>query len=599
MTKTRYDIETFLNVHSATSPTFSADGKTLAFLSDVSGTPQVWCVDTDGGEPRQRTFHDDKVAFAKFAPRGGDLIYGMDQGGDVRQRFYLLPGDGSEVRTLTEDSTVIHTWGGWSPEGDRIAFAANSRDPAYFDAYVLDLGSGAAPRVMEADGLYTVEGWSPDGRSLVVKLSHASFHMDLFLVAPEGGEIKPLTLDKEPSRYFNIRWRKDGSGFYCCTDRGRENLGLAFHDLATGDLTWSRTPEWDVERFELSPDGARIAFVTNEDGYSRLAVMDAATGADVPLAEQPPSGVIPDLAWTRDGSAIAFTLDGSGHNPDILGIEIDGGSLRRRTASRTAGIPRTLFVEPEVIRYPTFDGRQIPAFLYTPREAPPGGRHPVVVVVHGGPESQYLPTFKPEIQHFVHQGYAVLATNVRGSIGYSRTYMQLDNVHRRMDSVGDLHHAALWLGEQAAFDSRRIAVMGGSYGGFMVLAAITRYPDLWAAAVDYYGVANFQTLLANTGPWRRNHRAAEYGDPVRDAEFLKEISPIHQADRIAVPLFVAHGLNDPLVPPSESEQVVESLRARGKDVEYMTIPDEGHGFVKRHNRIAAHARVTAFLERHL
>ncbi len=279
-------------------------------------------------------------------------------------------------------------------------------------------------------------------------------------------------------------------------------------------------------------------------------------------------------------------------------LDVASGALSQITRSATGGVARDSFVEPSLIHYATFDQRQIPALLYTPHGESATPR-PAVVYVHGGPEGQYRPTFNTIVQYFVACGYVVLAPNVRGSSGYGFTYMSLDDVRLRMDSVADLRHAALWLASEGVADPGRIAVMGGSYGGFMTLAALTTYPDIWAAGVDLVGIANFVTFLQNTSAWRRKLREAEYGSLDHDRDFLTAISPIHQVDRIAAPLFVVHGANDPRVPVGEAEQIVASLRARGAPVEYQRYEDEGHGLIKRANRLIAYPAIARFLDQHI
>ncbi len=283
---------------------------------------------------------------------------------------------------------------------------------------------------------------------------------------------------------------------------------------------------------------------------------------------------------------------------DIWIWDIEQQVFWQATRSSLGGIPRESFVEPSLIHYPTFDERQIPAFLFLPRDRPAQGL-PVVINVHGGPESQARPIFHPFNQYLVAQGYAVLTTNVRGSTGYGYAYMSLDDVRKRMDSVTDLQHAALWLRESGLADPARIVVFGASYGGFMVLSAITTYPDLWAAAVDIVGIANFVTFLENTHPWRRKLRASEYGSLENDREFLEEISPMRHVANITAPLFVIHGANDPRVPVGEAEQIVSALRQRHVPVEYLRFEDEGHGLIKHANRLIAYPSIARFLEEHL
>jgi dipeptidyl aminopeptidase/acylaminoacyl peptidase len=373
--------------------------------------------------------------------------------------------------------------------------------------------------------------------------------------------------------------------------------------VRTGRLEVLEEGDWDTELVALSPRGDTLVLGRNVEGYSEPTCWRLATGERRAI-EGLPRGVVSEFSpaarqWSADGRFLALTLTAPTYNPDVWIVEIETARARRLTRSSMAGIPHAILAEPQLIRYPTFDGRSIPAFLYLPPGASRDGTLPAVVHVHGGPESQARPTFNAVIQYLVHRGYAVLAPNVRGSTGYGRTYTHLDDVRLRMDSVRDLEHANRWLRSSGYVDPRRIAVMGGSYGGFMVLAALTTQPDLWAAGVDIVGIANFLTFLENTGPWRRHLRIAEYGDPERDADFLREISPIHHVDRIRAPLMVIHGANDPRVPIGEAEQIVTGLRQRGQMVEYLRFEDEGHGLVRLENRLVAYPAIADFLDRAL
>ncbi len=417
------------------------------------------------------------------------------------------------------------------------------------------------------------------------------------------GQVRALTpeTDERPALHMAAQWSADRRGLYLLSNRGRQFLALAWLDLASGEMTYLRDEAWDADGLALSRDGRRLALTTNEGGYSRLELFDVSDGWEQRRALPTPDlprGVVFGLEWSPDGTKLAFTLDRADDAPDVWVWETTEGTLWRATHSARGGIPLESFVAPAPVHYPTFDGRQIPALLFTPRDVAPRGL-PVVVYVHGGPESQYRPNFNPVVQYLVNQGYAVLAPNVRGSTGYGYEYQSLDDIRLRMDLVDDLRHAALWLAEQGIADPRRIAVMGGSYGGFMVLAAITTYPDVWAAAVDIVGIANFVTFLEHTGPWRRKLREVEYGSLEHDREFLEAISPIYHVDRIIAPLFVVHGANDPRVPVGEAEQMVAALRARGVPVEYLRFEDEGHGLQKRANRLIAYPQIARFLDRYV
>jgi dipeptidyl aminopeptidase/acylaminoacyl peptidase len=617
---TRYDFERFLNVRAASGPSFSPDGQRLSFLTNVTGMAEVWSVPistsgTPPAWPEQLTFSGDRIQGVSYSPSQDLMIAGADVGGNERTQLYLLSPDGALFERLTERTDVIHQFGGWqedgtrsngwSTDGTRITYASNERDPRYFDVYERPLHD--APRMLlRHDGTNYSAGYSPDGRYVLVQRHESNIRNQLLLVDTQTGDVRTLApeITEGPGSHVAARWSADRRGLYLLSDRGRQFLTLAWLDLATTDLTFLRDDpddHWDAEGLAVSRDGRHLALATNVDGDSRLELLDVTAGWEQRRAfgtPELPRGVISGLEWSTDGTKLAFTLDCADDAPDVFVWDIAQQSLWRATRSSLGGIPQSTFVAPSVVHYPTFDGRQIPALLFTPRDIDARGLQ-VVVYVHGGPESQYRPNFNPVVQYLVNQGYAVLAPNVRGSTGYGYQYQSLDDVRLRMDSVNDLRHAALWLGENGLADPHRIAVMGGSYGGFMVLAALTTYPDVWAAGVDTVGIANFVTFLENTGPWRRKLREVEYGSLEHERDFLEEISPIKHVDRITAPLFVVHGANDPRVPVGEAEQIVAALQARDVPVEYLRFEDEGHGLQKRANRLIAYPRIAAFLDRYV
>ncbi len=598
MTSPRYTIEQYLKVQSATGPSFSPDGMKLSYLSDSTGVAEVWTLDIASGVTTQRTFHKDKVAFVRYTGRGDEILFGMDVGGDERQQFYLIDNDGRE-RPLTSDPSAIHAWGTLTPDGSKLVYSANPGDPANMHVHVLDVDSGDVRRLLEGPGWRDVHACSPDGARVVVQdCRDGGFDMQLQLLDLTSGAAEPRCPHEGKARYLHPQWAPDGEYLYLCTDQGREFLGVAALILSTDALEWLIAPDWDVEFISLSKDGSRLAYVTNEDGYARLRIRDLRTGEDRDAPSHAP-GIVASVVWRPDGQALAFVVDGNCRNADVLLWTLADDNLAPLTNSDTAGIMREHLSEPELVRFPTFDDRQIPAFLHIPSPNMPKGGYPAVIVVHGGPEAQYLPQYRADVQYMVDCGYAVLAPNVRGSTGYGNAYRSLDDVELRMDSVKDLMHARLWLGERPDVNGDRIVVSGRSYGGFMVLAAVTAYPQLWAAGIEFFGIANWITFFERTGPWRRKLRAVEYGDPDTQADFLREISPINQVDRISVPMFVAHGLNDPRVPLFESELIVESLRQRDVPVEYLTFSNEGHGFHKLENRIQVFGAVADFLDRYV
>ncbi|MDY6765645.1 MAG: S9 family peptidase, partial [Halobacteria archaeon] len=358
--------------------------------------------------------------------------------------------------------------------------------------------------------------------------------------------------------------------------------------------------DWNVSGVGVDKDTGRLAYVRNVDGYSELNLGELESENTIKEFPTPdlPKGVLGGFSFGPDAERFAVTITSDTQNSNVYIVETETGEAERWTDASTAGIPRDSFIESRIIHYKTFDDREIPAFFSVPENAKKD-ETPVIVDIHGGPESQRRPSFNPVKQYFLNNGYAVFEPNVRGSTGYGKEYTHLDDVRKRMDSVADIKEGVEWLHEQDIVDPDRVVAYGGSYGGFMVLASLTEYPDLWAAGVDRVGIANFVTFLENTGEWRRELREAEYGSLDDDREFLEEISPINNIEKIKAPLLVLHGENDPRVPVGEAEQIVEKARKQGVPVEKLIFPDEGHGFSKLDNRIEAYRKVVDFLNEHV
>lgn len=610
MTAEIYSFERYLNVRSAYGASFSSDGKHLSFLSDITGVAEVWSVPvnvhaTQSAWPEQLTFRGERVSSAEFSPVEDVLLLTADTGGSELTQLYTLRGDGSVLTAQTDRPDIIYTSPVWSPDGQRIAYVSNERDRRYFDVYERELASGEIRCLLQHDGTNEVISYAPDGKQVLVNRSESNVRDCLLLVDTVTGETRMLTpeVSEGTAEHRFPAWSVDGQGkqgLYLLSTRGRQFQTLAWLDLATTEMTYVRENKWDSEALALTPDGTRMALVMNQNGYSKMELFDVSHGYRArkplpgPMGALPP-GVMREITWSKDGKRLAFTLDSANDASDIWVWDVEERALWRATRSATGGIPRSMFAAPSLVHYPTFDERQIPAFLYLP-ETEQARNLPVVVYVHGGPEGQSRLLYNPVIQYLVSSGYAVLVPNVRGSTGYGYEYQSLDDVRLRMDSVRDLQYAALWLSERGIADPKRIAVMGGSYGGFMVLSAVTTYPDIWAAGVDIVGIANFVTFLENTGPWRRKNREAEYGSLEHDREFLEQISPIRSVDRITAPLFVVHGANDPRVPVGEAEQIVAALQQRNVPVEYLRFADEGHGLIKRANRLVAYPAIARFLD---
>ena len=589
-----YTVQQFLEIKAAWSPKPHPKGQWVAYLSNITGTPQIWRLDLPQGCPTQVTFFEERIAGFRVAPDGSVLAFLTDQGGNERYQIYLTTPTGDRLWQLTDAPDAIHYLGDWSRDGRFLAYVSNRRDPAVFDVYVLDLQTGKERRVWETNGYYTALAFSPDARFLVVRQSRSNFDEDLFLLDLQTGEHTYLTPHQGFAQYQNVRFSPDGQSLYLLTDQDREFLNPARLDLRTRSLTYLDNRPWDYEEFEITQDGTRMAAFVNEAGYSKFLLMDLTTGK---IQEIPglPQGNAGGLAWLEEGPQLFFHVATPTQTWDLWRYSLKDQTFDQLTVSSTAGIPPNLFVAPQPVRYRSFDGLEIPGFLYLPRSTSTQ-KPPVIVYVHGGPESQYRPGFSPLFQYFLYRGYAVFAPNVRGSAGYGRTYLHLDDREKRLDAVRDLAEGVRWLKQSGLIDPHRVAVMGASYGGYMVLAGLTFYPDLFAAGIDIVGIANFKTFLERTGPYRRRLREAEYGS-LDDEDLLRQISPIHYIDRIRAPLFIIHGRNDPRVPVYEAEQIYQALKAKNQPVELVIYEDEGHGLSKLKNRIDAYTRVVDFLDR--
>ncbi len=605
-------ISRYLNIRKAYHPSFSSDGERLVFLSDITGVPQVWQVELSAHRQRitwleQRTFEPDRVLGVWCSPAPGDerLIYSADIGGSENAQLFLLHNDGTPDLPLTlGHEGALHIFGEWSTDGSHILFAANRRHPGLFDLYLQPI-DGQAQRVWQNDkpGYLFSMKFSPDGKRAIISRVVSSFQHDIFEVDLDTKIARQLNPPELIARYDPLWFGQDGSSLYVSTDRGSDFLHIARLDLETCALETLVSSDWDLEFLTCAPNGDVLAYAVNVNGAYEIQVLDLASGG---IRRAPSIGNEPGVVavWDRlldmspDSARLAFSFTSATRTSDIFLWDLKRDVIDPVTQSSHGGIPRDDFIAPQLVRYATFDEREIPAWFYSRPEEGDKLR-PVIVFVHGGPESQFKPYFHFFLQYFIQRGFAVLAPNVRGSTGYGKHFAHLDDVEKRMDSVRDLAYAAYWLRQQAGIDGDRLVVYGGSYGGFMVLAALTQQADLWAAGVNIVGISNFVTFLENTSEYRRSHREAEYGSLEEDRDFLESISPLNHAHKIVSPLMVIHGANDPRVPLSEAKQLVEMLESRDVPVEFIVFEDEGHGLVKLKNKLVAYPAIAEFLTKHL
>jgi dipeptidyl aminopeptidase/acylaminoacyl peptidase len=585
---------------------FTADGTHVLFSTNMSGQFNLWRVPVEGGWPDQLTaFSDETVRGAGVSRTDGSIVLCADHDGDEFHQLYLLDAGGGWPEQLTNEPQVQHFVGtnAWAPDGSRFAYAANARTPTDMECWVRGVESGET-RPVFGEGMFSDPGpWSPDGSKLLAIEVRNNSDSSIHLVDVDGGSSRELTPHDDDAVFYPGPWAADGSGFYLATDADSEFRGLAFYDLSTGRYDWVEEPTHDVDDAAASADGRILAWVVNEDGYDRLRVRDLESGRDLPTADLPDgsrphlTGAEPPLAVSPDGSHVALIVSSPRRPPEVWVVETETGRSWPVTDSRIGGLREDDLVEIELVSFPSYDGRQIPAWFYRPANV--DGTAPVVLSIHGGPEAQEKPVYQPLYQYLLSRGIGVLATNTRGSTGYGKSYQRLVQRDWGGGDMKDWDHAVKWLHEQAWVDRERIGVAGGSYGGFAALTCVTRLPHYWAAAVDIFGISNLVTFAKAVPPTWKRFIARFVGDPETEADFLMERSPITYVENVKTPLLVIQGATDPRVVKAESDQFVEKLGSLGRTVEYFVFDDEGHGFTKRANELKAYRLAADWLEQHL
>jgi len=602
------EVSRYLEFRTAALQSWHPTRREMLVTTRFADSAQLHRVSHPGGARRQLTFFPEPVANARFEPGAGKfIVFSQDTGGG--EFFQLYRQDLADGRsTLLTDGKSRNTAPHFSKSGRSLAWSSTRRNGKDVDLWIMDPLKPESARMLYQNegGGWSITDWSDDERTLLVGNYRSINESALYLLELASGRLSPLTPSTgksgEKIAYSDARFSPDGGTVYCTTDRGGEQHRLARIDVATRTQSWmTPDPKWEVEYFELSPDGRTMAVVSNEDGVSVLRLLETKTGK-VRLEPRLPAGVIAGLEWHQNGRDLGFTLAHANSPSDTYSLDAKTGVLTRWTESETGGLDASKFRTPEIVRVKSFDGLTVSGFLYRPDPTKFPGRCPIIVSIHGGPESQARPVFQARNNYYLDElGVAILYPNVRGSAGYGKTFLTLDNGLKREDSVKDIAAFLDFIGRDSALDGQRIAVMGGSYGGYMTLASLTHYSDRLRCGVDIVGISSFVTFLANTQDYRRDLRRAEYGDerdPTMRAH-LEKISPLNNVAKIRVPLLVVQGKNDPRVPVSEAEQVVRAVRAQGGTCAYLMAKDEGHGFAKKKNADFQFLSTILFFEEHL
>lgn len=581
------------------SPSFSPDGRRIAFVSDRSGVPQVWMVPSEGGEPRQLTRLEDQVRGVEWSPDGRWLAFSVAPGGGLNEQIYLLDPDRQDPpRLITEGGQVNNQLAGWS--GRWVRFSANPKDPGSLDAYIHDSRTGETRLVAVNPGIGFLTDLSADGKRAIVQRVRSRGDSNLYLIDLPAGKEQLLTPHTPPGTFQNGRLSPDGRTIYLASNQDSDRIGL--ERIAVGEdgrpgpvQRIAGREDAELEGFEIDEQGRTAALLWNAGGRSELGFLDLAT---LKQSSGPalPGEIVAGLDYSADGRSLLLTLMGAKLPSDVWVLDIASGKLRQVTRTPVEGVDLASLVAPELVTFPAHDGLQLSGWLYRPAGASPG---PVVISFHGGPEGQERPNFNANYQALLSRGIGVLAPNVRGSAGFGKRFVNLDNGALRVDGVKDIKACVDFLVSRGIADPGRIGIMGGSYGGYMTMAGLTEYPDLFAAGANLFGIVNFETFFAHTQPWMAAISTIEYGDPVKEKDLLRQLSPLHKLERVKAPTLVLHGANDTNVPVVEAEQVVDNLRKRGVPVEYVLFPDEGHGFRKTPNRVRSAVSIVRWFEQHL
>jgi dipeptidyl aminopeptidase/acylaminoacyl peptidase len=581
---------------------WSPDSTQIAYSCDASGQYNLWIQPVDGGPARQLTDDTEKaVRDIAWSPDGRQILFTADRQGDEFYQLYLIPAEGGEPVALTDRPDVQYFLAStpWSPDGSAIAYAGNDREPTAQDIIVRDIATGDERRVIQDGKIHEAGNWSPDGTYLTTTEFQSNTRSQISVIEIGTGEREVLDLADEPALFNPGPWSADGAGFWVATDVGREFMGIQYYNAQQDSAEWVLEPEWDIEAIDASPDGRYLAWSLNAAGYSQVTVRDLSAGEDVDLPDLPPGILKPwsrGLWFSPDSSKLALFLVGATHAAEIFVIDLAAQTVTRLTDSMRSDLSGVELIEPELIDFPTFDGRQIPGWLFRPHG---DGPFPVVLSIHGGPEAQERPQYDDLYQYLLSRGIGILAPNIRGSSGYGKSYQKLIHGDLGGNDLKDFEAAVTYLHSLPWVDRDRIGVFGGSYGGFAVLSCVSRLPDYWAAAVDIVGPSNLVTAIESFPPTWREVGKETFGDPETDREDMLRRSPITYVDQIKTPLFVIQGANDPRVKKAESDQIVEALRERNIPVRYDVYEDEGHGFTKKENELKSIGDTAAFFEEHL
>ena len=597
----KYSIEQFMKTISIGGSSFSFDEKTILFSSNQTGIFNAFTVPVTGGKQSEITSSKKESVFAlSFLPHDNRILYQSDRGGNEIEHIYLRDVNG-KVTDLTPDEKARSVFYGISYDEKSLYFGSNKRNPKFMDVYEMDLKTFTPHMVFKNEGAYNIGSISRDRRHLAFSKTITRDNSDIYLYDTKTGEFKHLTPHKGDINYSPESFSPDSKYLYYLTDEGREFTYLKRYDLQSGVSETMLKDDWDIEFARFSHSGKYMAVGINDDARTKIRVYDTATNQLVQLPEFP-EGQISSVRISKSEKLMSFYVRSARSPGNLYVYDFQTHRYSRLTDTLNKEINPADLVDAQRVHYKSFDGLDIPALLYKPHQVGPSDKAPAMVWVHGGPGGQSTIRYNPLFQYLVNHGYVLIAVNNRGSSGYGKTFYQLDDHKHGEDDLADCVAAKKFLASTGYVDENRIGIIGGSYGGYMVLAALTFRPQEFALGVDMFGVSNWLRTLKSFPSWWDPYKESMYkeiGNPDTEEEYLRKISPLFHADRIVKPLMVLQGKNDPRVLKAESDEIVEAARKRSVPVEYIVFDDEGHGFVKKENQIKAYGSILKFLDKYL
>ncbi len=580
------------------SPTFSPDGQELAFVSDLTGSPQVWRIALSGGFPEAVTAFDEQVNKVLWSPDGNWMAVESAPGGGLNAQIDLVRPDGSDRRRLTEGQSTNNWLNAWTKDSRYVLFSSNMGQADSMDSFRVCIDSGASEKLASNGGTGVIEDVTADGeRALVTRIAYRADN-NVYLVDFAAAREHSLTPHDPPASFDNARFSANERHVFLVSNRDQDMACLCRLPSDDGEnwRTLRARDDAELVEFAISPKDESAAIVWNIAGRNELELVNLPNG-DKKCEIELPGEIVEDLRFSPDGSSLAMCVTGSRLPMDIWVLDIGTLSLRQLTRSPRIGVQLEGLGSARLLRYTAHDGLPLTGWLYVPHDI--DAPFPTVFSFHGGPEGQEQPRFRYDYQALLSRGIAVFAPNVRGSSGFGKRFVNLDNGALRFDAIRDISSTVQHLIDSGMAEAGKLGIMGGSYGGYMTMAGLTEFPELFAAGVNLYGVVNFKTFFERTEPWMASISKVEYGDPDTEGDLLDALSPIHKLERVVAPTLVLHGANDTNVPVYEAEQVVEELRKRHVPVEYILFPDEGHGFRNEQNRITSVSAIVDWFVKYL